>query len=80
MTENTFVDQCFSNGEGISPEVGKPRLLDRVRAVIRCKHYSIRTEHSYIDWIRRYIYFHNKQHPEDMGEQHISAFLTHPGC
>ena len=77
MTENTFVDQCFSNGEGISPEVGKPRLLDRVRAVIRCKHYSIRTEHSYIDWIRRYIYFHNKQHPEDMGEQHISAFLTH---
>jgi integron integrase len=57
--------------------VGKPRLLDQVRGVIRCKHYSIRTEHTYIDWIKRYIYFNNKQHPKDMGEQHVSAFLTH---
>jgi integron integrase len=56
---------------------GKPRLLDQVRDVIRCKHYSIRTEQSYVDWIKRFIYFHNKQHPKDMGETHISAFLTH---
>lgn len=54
-----------------------PRLLDRVRHVIRCKHYSIRTEHSYVEWIKRYIYFHGRQHPQDMGEQQISAFLTH---
>jgi site-specific recombinase XerD len=54
-----------------------PRLLDQVRNVIRCKHYSIRTEQSYLDWIRRYIYFHNKQHPKDMGEPHISGYLTH---
>ncbi len=53
------------------------RLLDKVRNVIRCKHYSIRTEQSYVDWIRRYIYFHNKQHPKDMGKTHISDFLTH---
>ncbi len=54
-----------------------PRLLDRVRNVIRCKHYSIRTEHSYIEWIKRYIFFHDKQHPENLNETHISAFLTH---
>ena len=41
-----------------------PRLLDQVRNVIRCKHYSIRTEYSYTEWIKRFIYFHNKQHPE----------------
>lgn len=55
----------------------KPRLLDQVRNIIRCKHYSIRTEQSYIDWIRRYILYHNKQHPKDLGERHISDFLTH---
>ncbi len=55
----------------------KPRLLDQVRNVIRCKHYSIRTEQSYIDWIKRYIFFHNKQHPEVLDESHVSAFLTH---
>ena len=55
---------------------GQPRLLDQVRNVIRCKHYSIRTEQSYIDWIRRYIYFHGKRHPAELDEAHISAFLT----
>jgi integron integrase len=59
------------------PSKRGPRLLDQVRNVIRCKHYSIRTEQSYVDWIRRYIYFHNKQHPKDMSEAHISEFLTH---
>ena len=54
-----------------------PRLLDNVRNVIRCKHYSIRTEYSYAEWIKRYIYFHNKQHPENLNERHISEFLTH---
>ena len=55
----------------------KPRLLDQVKETIRRKHYSIRTEQSYVDWINRYIYFHDKQHPENLGEQHIVAFLTH---
>ena len=59
------------------PYEQSPRLLDRVRNVIRCKHYSIRTEQSYVDWIKRYIYFHNKRHPKDMGESHISDFLTY---
>jgi hypothetical protein len=55
----------------------KPKLLDRVRSDLRVKHYSIRTERAYIDWIRRFILFHGKRHPNEMGEQEISAFLTH---
>jgi len=43
------------------------KLLDQVRDLIRLKHYSIRTEQSYIPWIKRYIYFHKKRHPKDMG-------------
>ena len=55
----------------------KPRLLDQVRARCRVKHYSIRTEKSYIDWIRRFILFHSKRHPLEMGAKEIEAFLTH---
>ena len=56
----------------------RPRkLLDQVRDALRLKHYSIRTENSYVAWIRRYILFHNKQHPRDMGSAEIEAFLTH---
>lgn len=53
-----------------------PKLLDRVRAAIRAKHYSRRTESAYVDWIRRYIVFHRKRHPSDMGASEIAAFLT----
>jgi integron integrase len=53
------------------------RLLDRVRNAIRCRHYSIRTEHSYVEWIKQYILFHGKQHPENMDDTHISSFLTY---
>ncbi len=55
----------------------KPKLLDRVRQVLRRKGYSYRTEQAYVQWIRRYILFHNKQHPKDLGPEHIEAFLTH---
>ena len=53
------------------------KLLDQVRDLIRLKHYSIRTEQAYISWIKRYIYFHKKRHPKEMGNQEIEAFLTH---
>jgi integron integrase len=53
-----------------------PRLLDRVRERIRLKHYSIRTEHTYIHWIRRYILFHGKRHPREMGAPEVEAFLS----
>ncbi len=55
----------------------KPKLLEQVSHIIRCKHYSIRTEESYINWIKRYIFFHNSKHPKDMGATEISSFLTH---
>jgi site-specific recombinase XerD len=53
------------------------KLLDQVRDVFRLKHYSYRTEQSYVNWIRRYILFHNKTHPREMGVPEIEAFLTH---
>jgi len=53
------------------------KLLDQVREVIRLKHYSIRTEEAYVNWIRRYIFFHNKRHPKEMGSREIEDFLTH---
>jgi integrase len=55
---------------------GKPKLLDRVRHAIRAKHYSHRTESAYVDWIRRYIVFHRKRHPSELGAPEITAFLT----
>lgn len=54
-----------------------PRLLDQVREKIRVKHYSIRTEKSYVDWIKRFILFHDKRHPEKMGGLEVEKFLTH---
>jgi integron integrase len=53
------------------------RLLDQVRDVIRKKHYSIRTEQAYVNWIRQYMLFHRNRHPKDMGEKEISEYLSH---
>jgi site-specific recombinase XerD len=54
-----------------------PRLLDRVRAALRRKHCSLRTEEAYLAWIKRYILFHNKRHPQEMGSVEVEAFFTH---
>ena len=54
----------------------KPRLIDQVRNVLRVHHYSVRTEDSYIQWIKRFIFFHNKRHPSEMGEKEIRSFLA----
>jgi integron integrase len=54
-----------------------PRLLDQVRARIRFKHYSIRTEQAYIDWIRRFIKFNRNRHPADLSSRDVEQFLTH---
>jgi len=53
------------------------KLLDQVRDAIRLKHYAYRTEETYVQWICRYILFHNKRHPKEMGNAEIEAFLTH---
>jgi integrase len=59
------------------PPVQPPGLLDRVRAAVRARHYSIRTEEAYVGWVRRFILFHSKRHPAEMGESEINRFLTH---
>src|SRR5215471_19564999 len=53
-----------------------PRLLDRVREAVRARHYSLRTEEAYVAWTRRYVLFHQKRHPQEMGEAEINAFLS----
>ena len=53
------------------------KLLDRVRQRIRLKGYSIRTEKSYVSWIKRFVLFHGKRHPQEMGKVEIEAFLSH---
>ncbi len=59
------------------PAPGQPRLLDRVHNLMRALHLSPRTEEAYVQWIRRFILFHGKRHPLDMGEQEIVRFLSH---
>jgi site-specific recombinase XerD len=61
----------------VAPVRDKPKLLDLVRDVIRRKHYSIRTEQAYVDWIKRFIIYHNKRHPAEMAEEEVAQFLTH---
>ena len=58
-------------------EIRKPKLLEEVRRILRFKHYSLRTEEAYVDWIRRFILFHGKRHPREMGAEEVRAFLTH---
>ena len=54
-----------------------PKLLQRLRDHLRTRHYSIRTESVYADWVRRFILFHDKRHPRQMGAVEVGAFLTH---
>ena len=54
-----------------------PRLLDQVRTAIRVKHFSLSTERAYVGWVRRFILFHRKRHPKDMGEDEIRQFISH---
>ena len=59
------------------PEQHPKKLVDQVRDAIRLKHYSIRTEEAYVNWIKRYIFFHGVRHPAEMGAAEVEAFLTH---
>jgi site-specific recombinase XerD len=55
----------------------KKKLLDQMRDVMRLKHYSIRTERSYCDWVVRFIRYHRMRHPREMREREVTDFLTH---
>ena len=56
---------------------GRSPFIDSLRSAIRVRHYSIRTEQSYVGWVKHFIFFHGKRHPKDMGEREVGAFLTH---
>jgi hypothetical protein len=62
----------------VDPATGPPvRLLDRLREAIRLRHYSYRTEQAYVDWSRRFILFHGKRHPMELGAREVTHFLSH---
>ena len=66
--------------EGVEPHILRNRKTEITRPgrlAIRTKHYSLRTEEAYLQWIKRYILFHHKRHPAQMGEKEINAFLNH---
>lgn len=59
-----------------APVAQQPKLLDRMRQAIRVKHYSLATERTYTQWVKRFIYFHQKRHPAEMGASEVEAFLS----
>ena len=63
-------------GNSPHPAQLEPTLLERVRERIRYRHYSLRTERSYQEWVRRYIHFHGMRHPRELGAEHVTAFLS----
>jgi integron integrase len=66
----------FKTDAPTPPTAPNPKLLDQVRQAIRTRHYSYRTEKAYVHWIKRFIFFHNKRHPIEMGEPEIGRFLS----
>jgi hypothetical protein len=70
MRDNTALEVLFM-------ETQKPKLLDQVRHVARLRHLSLKTERAYIYYICRFILFHNKRHPSEMGADEIRDYLTH---
>ena len=62
---------------GTGPSATPPRLLDRVRLTIRARHYSPRTEKAYVAWIRRFIFFHGRRHPDELGVPEVAGYLSH---
>ena len=71
------MSNIVSISDSVPLPADRPRLLDRLRIAIRARHYSIRTEEAYVGWVRRFILFHGKRHPDEMGEPEINAFLSH---
>lgn len=68
---------AHSNLQDKSTSEKPPKLLDQVRDKLRVNRYSIRTEQTYVGWIKRFILFHGKRHPKDMEARDVEAFLTH---
>jgi len=74
MTETSETNATHQQDTATAPP--KPRLLDQMRAAIRVKHYSLRTEKTYLSWVRHYIHWSGLRHPADMGAAEVEAFLS----
>ena len=70
--DSTNTPPALPSEPGKSPS--EPRLLDLVRTQIRLRHYSIRTEAQYVHWVKRFVLFHGKRHPREMGAAEVEAF------
>ena len=70
-------DRAAPTAPAVQGTAPAPKLLDRMRNHLRTRHYSIRTETAYVDWARRFILFHGKRHPQEMGGAEVEAFLTY---
>ena len=66
-----------ANATNLNTPAQPPKLLDQVRERLRTLHYSLRTEQSYVNWIKRFIVHHGKRHPREIGAGEVQAFLTH---
>ena len=79
LTNGRTVARSRPAGSGDAGQLPPPavRLLDRLRHCIRTLHYSYRTEQAYVDWARRFILFHGKRHPQELGAVEVGAFLSH---
>ena len=77
VTGKPILSQPVVSQPVVSGQPAGPKLLDEVRRVLRLKHYSIRTEQAYVDWIRRYMVHHGLRHPRGMGGVEVTAFLSH---
>ena len=75
VTSRVTADSNQRPAESAAP---KPKLLDQVRQAIRTRHYSKRTEKTYVDWIKRFILFHGKRHPMEMGEPEVPPNFHFP--
>jgi hypothetical protein len=76
FASDNALQSCMQSMLSGAPEQGKVKLLDQVREAIRLKHYSLRTEQTYLDWIKRFILFHGKRHPKAMGAEEVRQFLS----
>lgn len=74
---STWSKRSSKHAEVVCRMSGKPRLMDQVRDILRVRHYSYRTEQQYVGWIRRYILYHGRKHPRDLGPDDLRAFLTY---
>ena len=78
MKDSTNINKDIKEDKNNNiPNNKHPKLLNQVQNRIRAKHYSIRTEQTYLDWIKKFIIYHGKRHPADMGDVEICDYLTH---